>query len=225
VKKPKGLIFDLDDTLFDSNRAYEAALATLGLSLRNPRYLKSRDAVKRLLPPRHASARNRLLYFKTLLTAEKKYSPAAVIKMMDRYEKALASNLARQWKALNRNKLFAWLSARFSIVLLSNENLRTQLLKLKAVDPRARFLKQLITSEEIGAEKPDRRMFDAAQRRLGVAYQDCLMIGDNLQDDVIPALELGMRAVLTREFIGGALSLQVPATVISKLDHLQEILA
>jgi putative hydrolase of the HAD superfamily len=224
VKKAKALIFDLDGTLFHSDMAYERSLNALGLSLENPRYAQARKQVKSALPPRHVVARNRLLYFKNLLMNERRYSPQAVLRLVERYEKNVAAELSRQWRALKRSALFASLGRRFPIVILTNENTRMQLIKLAAVDPGARFFKCLITSEELGVEKPDRRMFDAARRHLGVSYRDCVMIGDSMTDDINPAMRLGMQAVLTREFSSSPAP-RGKVVVINKLDDLKAVLA
>jgi HAD superfamily hydrolase (TIGR01549 family) len=224
MRKPKALMLDLDNTLFDSEKAYDKALRSLGLSLANPRYLKARQYVKSQLPPRHVSSRNRLLYFKTWLSTESRYSPQSALRLTDRYERSMAAELRRQWRALRRNALFSFLTKKFPIVILSNENTRAQLVKLAAVDPGAKFFERLVTSEEMGAEKPDRRMFDAARRILGVPYRDCWMIGDSFNDDIRPALALGMQAVLTREFSNAATSSTGNFLVIDKLDQLKQVL-
>jgi putative hydrolase of the HAD superfamily len=58
------------------------------------------------------------------------------------------------------------------------------------------YIAQLVTSEEIGAEKPDARMFRAALRKLGVAAEEAIMIGDNLQKDCLGAQAIGIRSYL-----------------------------
>ncbi len=225
MRKAKALIFDLDDTLFDSTLAYEKALASLSLGLKDPRYLQARQLVKAQLPPQHVSARNRLLYFKTLLISSKTYSPAATLALVERYERRLGAEVRRQWRVLKRNMLFSVLSRRFPMVVLSNENTRTQLVKLEAADPRSKFFKHLVTSEEVGVEKPHRRMFEAARRLLKLPYRDCVMIGDSFSDDIRPALSLGMQAVLTREFTRAARPLASRVPVIDALEELPVVLA
>lgn len=50
-------------------------------------------------------------------------------------------------------------------------------------------------SYRTGTPKPDPTMFVASLRALGVAPADVVMVGDDLDKDVRPALALGMRAV------------------------------
>lgn len=54
---------------------------------------------------------------------------------------------------------------------------------------------EIIYSAELGCHKPDRRIFDYAAEKLGVANEDCLFVGDDPDADVTGALNAGMEAV------------------------------
>jgi len=58
-----------------------------------------------------------------------------------------------------------------------------------------RYFKVIAGSGELGVEKPDRAIFRHALSRLGVSASDCVFIGDNPENDVEPARELGMKAI------------------------------
>ena len=60
----------------------------------------------------------------------------------------------------------------------------------------APYIAHLVTSEEVGAETPDRRMFETAVGKLGVAIERCLMLGDSLTKDVEGARAAGITAHL-----------------------------
>jgi len=60
----------------------------------------------------------------------------------------------------------------------------------------ARFLDAVVYSSAIGYEKPDRRIFEAALDRLGLAPAEAAHAGDRPREDVEGALALGMTAVL-----------------------------
>ncbi len=60
----------------------------------------------------------------------------------------------------------------------------------------APYLDVLVTSKEVGAEKPDRRMFDAALRKVGVLPREAVHVGDQYVSDVRGAEAVGMNAVL-----------------------------
>jgi HAD superfamily hydrolase (TIGR01549 family) len=52
-----------------------------------------------------------------------------------------------------------------------------------------------IISEEIGFEKPDPRIFKAAIEAAGVSAWRCALVGDRLDNDIVPAKSAGMRAI------------------------------
>jgi putative hydrolase of the HAD superfamily len=49
-----------------------------------------------------------------------------------------------------------------------------------------------------GVRKPDRRAFEAAAEALGVPPTACIMVGDRIDNDIVPAKSLGMAAVQLR---------------------------
>ena len=53
----------------------------------------------------------------------------------------------------------------------------------------------IVLSCRTGARKPSHKNFARVVEELGVEYQDVVMIGDTYSHDILPALELGMRAV------------------------------
>lgn len=59
----------------------------------------------------------------------------------------------------------------------------------------AKFLDAIVTSEEAGVEKPDRKMFELTLAKLGVSHDEAIMIGDSLPKDVEGARKSGIRAI------------------------------
>lgn len=49
-----------------------------------------------------------------------------------------------------------------------------------------------------GFSKPDPRAFQAAAEALGMAPADCIMVGDRIDNDIVPARALGMATILLR---------------------------
>lgn len=87
------------------------------------------------------------------------------------------------------------LARRYRLGIVSNfyGNLRSTLASedmLGAFVPRA-----VIDSRELGAEKPDARIFEAACRGLGVAPERVAHVGDSWPRDVVGALGAGLSAV------------------------------
>ena len=61
-----------------------------------------------------------------------------------------------------------------------------------------RFFSHRQVSGHHGYHKPDVRLFTAACEDLGVAPQECVMVGDRIDNDIFPANLLGMATVLYR---------------------------
>ena len=53
-----------------------------------------------------------------------------------------------------------------------------------------------ITSQEVGAEKPDPLIFEHALRRAGAQPESAVHVGDQITSDVAGALNAGINAVL-----------------------------
>jgi len=58
------------------------------------------------------------------------------------------------------------------------------------------FFDAVTLSSETGYCKPDREIFDAAIKALGVSAPEALFVGDHLQDDVEAGIKAGLSAVL-----------------------------
>lgn len=57
----------------------------------------------------------------------------------------------------------------------------------------------VIFSSDLGHKKPDPRIFLEATRRLGMEPEEVLCIGDNFDNDIVPAAKLGMKAIHIEE--------------------------
>jgi len=55
-----------------------------------------------------------------------------------------------------------------------------------------------LTQDDFPITKPDPRYYERIIRRLGVAPEQCIMVGDRIDNDIIPAKQLGMRTILVR---------------------------
>lgn len=65
-------------------------------------------------------------------------------------------------------------------------------------------------SEDIGISKPDLRFFKNILNKLNVNAREAIMIGDRLDNDIIPAKKLGMKAVLVKVGIFAILEPRTP---------------
>jgi FMN phosphatase YigB (HAD superfamily) len=80
------------------------------------------------------------------------------------------------------------------------------------------------SSERWGVEKPAAGFFAHVVEEAGVAAQEILYVGDRVDNDVLPALAAGLRAVRVRR--GAHAHVESPAgtTTIDSLAELPEVL-
>lgn len=60
----------------------------------------------------------------------------------------------------------------------------------------AGYFSTIIVSGEVGVEKPDPRIFRLALEQLAISPEQVLYVGDILEADILPALEVGMTPIL-----------------------------
>ncbi len=58
------------------------------------------------------------------------------------------------------------------------------------------YFKEVFLSYEIGKIKTDKEFFPLVLKNLGVQAEECMMVGDSIQSDIIPAQLVGIKAVL-----------------------------
>ena len=58
--------------------------------------------------------------------------------------------------------------------------------------------KDIFISEFVGYKKPDKKLFEYAVENAQVKAEECLMIGDRIDNDVIPAKSIGMKTLHLR---------------------------
>lgn len=62
-----------------------------------------------------------------------------------------------------------------------------------------KYIDAVASSAELGAAKPDRKIFDKALAMAGCTAQEAAMVGDRLDNDICPAKKLGMMTVWIRQ--------------------------
>ena len=64
------------------------------------------------------------------------------------------------------------------------------------------YIDLVIASAEEGVSKPDRRIFEIALERSGCRPEEAVMIGDRIDNDIIPAKMLGMHTIWVKQGFG-----------------------
>ena len=108
--------------------------------------------------------------------------------------------------------------------MTSNGFHEVQYKKLDACGLRPYF-DTIILSEDAGVNKPAPQYFDYALRQSGASRESTLMIGDNLQTDILGALNAGLDALLFNRWdVDTNESPQPPTFVVNSLRDIMNIL-
>lgn len=105
-------------------------------------------------------------------------------------------------------EVLKFLKAKYKIGVIANQSLGTAD-RLRQWDI-LQFIDLVIASAEEGVSKPDPRIFELALERAGCKAENAVMIGDRIDNDVVPAKKMGMKTVWIRQGGGGLWQLQGP---------------
>lgn len=65
-----------------------------------------------------------------------------------------------------------------------------------------KYIQLVVASAEEGVAKPDKRIFDIALKRAVCSPSEAVMIGDRVDNDIIPTKEMGMMTIWVRQGFG-----------------------
>lgn len=202
----KAILFDLDDTLFDHTHASQVAMRAL-----HAEHAAHIDHVE--FCAEHA----RLLeqYHQRFLKGECSLDDARAARMTALFRKFdLPVNADKAWQVsmayrdlhqANRQlvpgagDLLEKLYCEYSLAIVTNNSSNEQHAKLKHLGIAGHF-KAIAISEEVGATKPDPRIYYAALDQLGCEPHEAVMVGDNFSADVQGARDAGVAAVWFNRF-------------------------
>lgn len=210
---PRAVLFDLDDTLFDHARATRVALAAVqeadaalihwSLDELDRRHRVMLEAWhQEVLAGRTTIARARVSRFAELVRAAggedaDDRAPILAARYRSAYETA--------WYTVTGAVPFvqAVVGRGLHVAVVTNNVLAEQQVKLARCG-LTELVDALVTSEEVGSQKPDPAIFRAALTRLGVSASEAVMVGDAWATDIEGARRAGLRAIWLNRF--GAVS-------------------
>lgn len=211
----KGVIFDLDDTLYDFKTIdpiaisevceYGAKLVGVSHDDFMEAYAHGKRKIKDTLPE-VAAIHNRIFYIQFALEYLKVNPYGRAAELNDYY-----------WERF-LEKITPFPGVVETLTKLKEKNISTSLCTDMLADKQFRKMKVLgldslmthmVSSEEVGIEKPDKRMFLRALDKLGVAPAEALMVGDNLKKDIMGAQSIGIRGLWRSEDTAKAEALKI----------------
>ena len=92
------------------------------------------------------------------------------------------------------------LSRKFKIGIIANQLLGTE--KRLHDFGILKYIDLVVASAEEGVAKPDLRIFEIALRRSGCLPENALMVGDRIDNDIIPAKKMGMHTIWVKQGFG-----------------------
>ncbi len=187
----KVIVFDLDNTLIDRQRAFTEMLKDrIELTLpEDKRYLKE-QAIQDILMWDDNGTVSRSVSFK---------------KYCDKYEVTCMTSeeLSTYWTTISGSVVYlfddvieviTYLKDKYRLAILTNGSPVSQRRKLESTGILNLF-ELSVVSGEVGIDKPDPRIFDVMCDRLNVKPEECLYIGDNYVNDVLGARNAGWNAI------------------------------
>lgn len=81
----------------------------------------------------------------------------------------------------------------------------------------------IVSSAEIGYAKPDREIFEKAFEMAGCTAEESVMVGDRLDNDMLPAKEIGMKTVWMKSGLAKYQTSEIADFQIQSLGELKEI--
>lgn len=216
----KGLLLDIDNTLYSYDPAHRAGLAAAFGYLRahtsldlEPHFKAARRQVNERLAETAAS-HNRMLYFQGMCERLGLNSMRHAHKAYAAYWDAFLDAMRLDEGVLDLLKAHDHLP----VCLVTDLTAHIQFRKVERLG-LAEFADFMVTSEEAGREKPDARMFGLALEKLGLAPDETCMVGDSYEKDALGAARAGIPAYwLNRE--AGARDLTPGITEIRSMREL-----
>ena len=198
--KLRAVIFDLDNTLYDYDTAHGTAFVklcafaekTLGLpeaEFRTVYRLVMEEQITRC-GGAYAAIHNRMIRFQMILERIGRpilYAP----EMSDLYWNVFLDACE---PVSGVRETLETLRAEYRLGVGTNMTADYQYRKLQKLG-LLDLTDFLVSSEEVGAEKPERKLFEVCAEKAGCPAEACLFVGDSLSHDVRGAQGAGMRAV------------------------------
>ncbi len=95
---------------------------------------------------------------------------------------------------------FETLSKKYKIGIIANQSLGTEeRLRNQGI---LKYINLVVASAEEGVAKPDRRIFEIALERSNCEPVNSIMIGDRIDNDIVPAKRMGMNTIWIKRGFG-----------------------
>ncbi|WP_284012208.1 HAD family hydrolase [Halobaculum litoreum] len=198
------VLFDLDDTLYPYDPCNEAGRRAAFETYRDrgggldadafeARRARARAATKREVPATASSHNRHIYYARVVADLPGPFDAGLARALGDAYWDAYLDEMRPFDDALDT--LATLREANVDVAVVTNLTTRVQLRKLARLGVD-RHLDALVTSEEVGREKPAAPVFTTALARLDRTPSEALVVGNSPRNDIEGGNALGMETAL-----------------------------
>ncbi|HVE81154.1 MAG TPA: HAD family hydrolase [Candidatus Dormibacteraeota bacterium] len=188
--KPKAIIFDCWNTLFHVNPKPDP-LNRLARAIFHSRltyrYLKSFERTLMLAPHDDMNAMAKAILRNSRIPA--------LPSLVHQVERSLEIPLEKQQPFEETLEILPDLQQDYKLGLITN-TYSLAFIKLDSKYKLGQYFDFILPSYQAGLLKPDPKIFKLMLKKLGVAAEEALMVGDSLRDDVQGAEAVGIRGIL-----------------------------
>lgn len=196
----KTVIFDIDNTLYSYDRAHTVAFAALKgyvkreIGMEPEKFTALHKEMNQEIKERLgecAAIHNRLIRYQNLL--EKEGLPVFhAYPMSDIYWKTLYNTMVPMKNAAQTLAALKEAGVRIGIGTdMTAKEQYEKLYRLGLLD----YIDFIVTSEEVGEEKPSPKLFALCEKKAGCPAGECMFVGDSLKKDARGAAAYGMQGV------------------------------
>ncbi|MBO7259708.1 MAG: YjjG family noncanonical pyrimidine nucleotidase [Paludibacteraceae bacterium] len=118
-------------------------------------------------------------------------------------------------------ELMAYLAQKYPIIVLSNGFKEVQYRKI-ATSGLQEYITHVVLSEEVGVQKPNKLIFEYALKLINKKASEVMMIGDNMETDIMGAAEIGMDTIYLSKNMTS--TTDYPTYTVQTLREIQNIL-
>ena len=195
----KGIIFDLDNTIYNYDNSHKKALHETFLYIiknsNNEHEIEELTEIYETVSTKikyelsnTASSHNKGIYFKQLL--EYLLLPLALLSVLNEIYWDTFYNTMECFVGIK--EFISWnKKIGVKIGILTDYETEYQVQKLIKLD-LIQYCDIIVTSEEVGIEKPSSQMFQTILRKLNLSSDEVIMIGDNFDKDIVGALNMNI---------------------------------
>ncbi|MEE0874829.1 MAG: HAD-IA family hydrolase [Ruminococcus sp.] len=198
MNKPKWIFFDIGSTLVDESAVYE-------------------NRIKEITQGNNID-RNE---FAAKVIERAQTSPKPIVSAAEDYGVKVPA-WRHDLEALypDTKEVLQRLSQKYKIGIIANQDFGTE---QRLTDFNVhQYIDLVIASAEEGVAKPDLRIFQIALARADCKPEEAIMVGDRLDNDIVPANKIGMTTVWIKQGFG---SYAEPKTVEEQPDYIVNSLA